>query len=210
MVTSQSSSETNSPPKPNGPTSAREPAGMRLVRLSIMLPLHKLGSRLKSGIFCNMPQHYLYPSPWDRYYYFRPYQYFQVTQLQQTVSGWGQDPHNISDNRFFQGIYDEVDAGAKQRYFATAIPAGTARIKCRRRSRFRQNRSIKAVRAPRLDEPPLKFTQSKKPVDSATKNRAAGDAQPAPLSAPQAAGFSAPPTDPDSGSEVELIRLVVP
>jgi hypothetical protein len=73
---------------------------------------HKLGSFIKSGIFCNMPQHCAYPSPWDRYYYFRPYQYFQVTQLQQTVSGWGQDPRNISDNRFFQAIYDQVGASS--------------------------------------------------------------------------------------------------
>jgi hypothetical protein len=59
-----------------------------------------------------MIPHYAYPSPWDRNYYFRPYNYFHVPQLQQTVAGWGQDPRNISDNRFFKAIYEKAEAEA--------------------------------------------------------------------------------------------------
>jgi hypothetical protein len=130
---------------------------------------HKLGSRLKSGIFCNMPQHYAYPSPWDRYYYFRPYQYFQVTQLQQTVAGWGQDPRNISDNRFFQGIYDEVAPSGEQ---DPGKPATAPLAKPKPEPvPVPEPQPVKPTeqgrQGPKLGQPRLKITQQETPLEAA-------------------------------------------
>jgi len=59
---------------------------------------------------CCMPQHFPYPVPWDRYYYFRPYNFEHIAPMQQTVAAWGQDPRNLTDNRFFQKIYANMEA----------------------------------------------------------------------------------------------------
>jgi hypothetical protein len=172
---------------------------------------HKLGSKLLIGVFCNMPQHYAYPSPWDRYYYFRPYNYFQIPQLQQTVAGWGQDPRNISDNRFFQAIYDQVDpsgdptpdrpaTGSQPKLELVpppTMPAPTAKP-------IDQGRH-----APPRRQPPVGFSRQKKTV--APVSRAVSPATKPPRhSDSTAAGPPAPQLDAKADSQLELIRFVMP
>jgi hypothetical protein len=52
-----------------------------------------------------VPQHLPYRVPSDGYYYFRPYNAWQIAGEQDFVRSIGQDPRNPVDNRFFQEIY---------------------------------------------------------------------------------------------------------
>jgi hypothetical protein len=128
---------------------------------------HGFGSCITSGIFCNMPQHMPYPTPWNRYYYFRPYQYFQVTQLQETVAGWGQDPRNISDNSFFEKIYEEVGAPANPNEYqrpATPKPEPVPPPKPAPAKSDEQG-----MNGPGFGQRPLKFTQQAEPKRAVRK-----------------------------------------
>jgi predicted small lipoprotein YifL len=170
---------------------------------------YKLADKLLIGVFCNMSQHYAYPSPWDRYYYFRPYNYFQVTQLQKTVAGWGQDPRNISDNSFFQAIYDQVDPSGKQAPSTHApvpkpepvpTPEPAAPVKPIER------RGV----GPTLHEPRVKVTRSAEPIEPARNTAPPATQSVGRSDSTTTAGAHAPQSGAGDGSQVELIRFVVP
>ena len=128
---------------------------------------HGFGSCLTSGIFCNMPQHMAYPTPWNRYYYFRPYQYFQVTQLQETVASWGQDPRNISDNSFFEKIYEEVGAPANPNEYQRPTTPKPEPVPAPKPAPAKTD--DQGMNSPWRSEPPLKFTQQGEPKRAVRK-----------------------------------------
>ena len=165
-----------------------------------------LASKLLIGVFCNMPQHYAYPSPWDRYYYFRPYNYFQVNELQKTVAGWGQDPRNISDNRFFQAIYDRVDPSGKQGPYkpATAPEPVPAPAPSPPAKPIEQGRTGPIHRAPRAKVTWQELPGEPVPRTAPLATKSAG------ITVDSPAGARAPHSDAGNDSQVELIRFVVP
>jgi len=56
----------------------------------------------------NLHQHIPYIAYPKDYYYFRPYNYFQIADQQQEVLNYGGDPRNPYDNRFFKRAYEQV------------------------------------------------------------------------------------------------------
>lgn len=68
------------------------------------------GGRYRMRPACGLPQHYAYLADPKFYYYFRPYNWFQIEPQQQEVENYGLDPRNPYDNRFLQAAYERVEA----------------------------------------------------------------------------------------------------
>jgi hypothetical protein len=78
-----------------------------------------------------MPRHLPYVNPHLGYYYFRPYNALHVAAHQREVGALGGDPRDPYDNRGFQAIYREVEAGrapdARDLPASPPVPAGRPR-----------------------------------------------------------------------------------
>lgn len=57
-----------------------------------------------------MPQHLPYLNPCWGYYFYRPYNYTVLGEQQAEIAAMGGNPIQPYDNRFFQRIYQEVEA----------------------------------------------------------------------------------------------------
>ena len=57
-----------------------------------------------------MYQHFSYRAQGNGYYYFRPYHFVALKIQKDVAQRWGQNPNNPYDNRFFDKIYQEVEA----------------------------------------------------------------------------------------------------
>jgi hypothetical protein len=68
--------------------------------------------KLSRCVHCmnGMPQRFPYPNPDWGYYFFRPYNYTVLREQQAEIVAMGGNPIQPYDNRFFERIYQEVEA----------------------------------------------------------------------------------------------------
>jgi hypothetical protein len=108
---------------------------------------------------CDMPPHIPYQSPWDHYYYFRPYHYLHVPQQQEVVDGWGWDVRNPYSNEMFKDIYEGLDVAEIE----DVPPSPRARPKPTPADGETQNGQAKPMEAPEGDQPDESLPEGTQP-----------------------------------------------
>jgi len=71
----------------------------------------------------NLHQHIPYIAYPKDYYYFRPYNYFQIPDQQQEVMAYGDDPRDPYTNRVFERVYSQFPDASGQPITETLPPA---------------------------------------------------------------------------------------